>query len=75
MSADDPLVYPRPTDPDSVLVPNIDARLVGSFVSGGRLSIDYDTDLFPSHGLRVTVDGTDRETRVTNDVSCLDEDR
>lgn len=73
MSADDPLVYPRPTDPDSVVVPNIDARMVGRFGSDGRLTLDYDTDLFPSHGLRVTVDGVDRETRVTNDVSCLDD--
>lgn len=71
MSADDPLVYPRTSAPDSPLVPNIDARLRGTVQPDGRLSIAYDTDLFPSHGLRVTVDGRDLETQVTNDVSCL----
>jgi hypothetical protein len=71
MSADDPLVFPRTSAPDSPLVPNIDARLRGTVQPDGRLSIAYDTDLFPSHGLRVTVDGRDLETQVTNDVSCL----
>ena len=52
-------------------MPNIDARLRGTVQPHGRLSIAYDTDLFPSHGLRVTVDGRDLETQVTNDVSCL----
>jgi hypothetical protein len=73
MSADDPLVYPRAVGPDALLVPNIDARLEGSFLADGRLAVAYDTDLFPSHGLRVAVDGTDRETLITNDVSCLDD--
>jgi hypothetical protein len=74
MSADDPLVYPRPFGlADSAAVPNIDATLTGSLQSSGALVVRYDTDLFPSHGIRVVIGNAVRDSRVTNDVSCLDD--
>ena len=73
MSADDPLVYPRGLGPDSPFVPNIDSTLVGSFDSQGNLILTATHDLFPSHGLRVIHNGVLVETKVTNDVSCLDQ--
>jgi hypothetical protein len=73
MSADDPLVYPRGLGPDSPFVPNIDSTLLGSFDSQGNLTLTATHDEFPSHGLRVIHNGVPIETKVTNDVSCLDQ--
>ncbi len=53
--------------------PAIDSTLEGFFTSGERLTLDYETDLFPSHGIRVRRND-DVDTFVVNDVSCLTDD-
>jgi hypothetical protein len=53
--------------------PAIDSTLKAFFTSDERLTLDYDTDLFPSHGIRVKRNG-DVDTFVVNDVACLADD-
>jgi hypothetical protein len=53
--------------------PAIDSTLDGFFTSGERLTLDYETDLFPSHGIRVRREN-DVDTFVVNDVACLTDD-
>ena len=50
--------------------PSIDSKLEGFFTSGERLTLDFETDLFPSHGIRV-VRNADTDTFIVNDVACL----
>ena len=53
--------------------PAIDSTLKAFFTSDERLTLDYETDLFPSHGIRVRREG-DVDTFVVNDVACLSDD-
>jgi hypothetical protein len=46
--------------------PEINATLNGTIASDGTLSLSYDTDLFPSHGIQVSRDGQVIHTAVTN---------
>ena len=47
--------------------PDIDSD--GSGTMGSGLTLSYDTDLFPSHGVRVVKNGTAVKTQVVNDAS------
>ncbi len=49
--------------------PAINSNLKGVFDSSGQLNLKYNTDLFPSHGLRVYKDGSVIHTSVVNDAS------
>ena len=53
------------------LSPSIDAVLRGRLSGEGQLELDYTTDLFPDHGIRVVRDGVVQDTRIVNDLSCL----
>jgi hypothetical protein len=49
--------------------PDINSNLDGSFDSSGQLSLNYKTDLFPSHGVQVQKDGVLIHTSIVNDAS------
>jgi Domain of unknown function (DUF4157) len=51
--------------------PAINSELYGVFESSGKLKLEYNTDLFPSHGLRVYKDGVVIHTSVVNDASSV----
>ncbi len=51
--------------------PDIDSTLNGVFDASGALHLSYQTDLFPSHGVRVYKGGTVAKTRVINDASSV----
>ncbi len=51
--------------------PPIDGDLKGQVAADGTIALQYITDLFPSHGLRVTKNGTPQLTDIVNNVSCL----
>ena len=54
-----------------VPAPAIDGQMSGTVAADGTISLQYQTDLFPSHGLRVSKDGQPQLTDIVNDVSCL----
>jgi hypothetical protein len=50
--------------------PAIDAQLNGSISSDGeKITLHYDTDLFPSHGVQVVKDGNVISSNIVNDAS------
>ena len=51
------------------VAPAINSNLTGTIASDGSLSLSYNTDLFPSHGLKVTRDGQSLHQSVVNDAS------
>lgn len=52
------------------MAPNIDSTLTGTFDGSGNLSLSYNTDMFPSHGIRVQRDGADiLAPTIVNDAS------
>lgn len=54
--------------------PNIDSDVIGTFISPGtspKLSLNFNTDGFPSHGIKVVKNGTVLDTRIVNDASTL----
>ncbi|MEA3202322.1 MAG: hypothetical protein QOE90_3750 [Thermoplasmata archaeon] len=68
-SSKNPVAYNYPTG--SVNVPSIDGSLSGSFQGNGDLQLQYTTDEFPSHALRVTVNGVTALTMTPTDASCV----
>lgn len=57
-----------------VNVPKIDGTMEGQFSSNGDLRLEYDTNLFPSHGLRVKRNSVPQFTFNFMDASCVDGD-
>jgi probable HAF family extracellular repeat protein len=57
--------------PIVVAAPAIDATMFGTVAPDGTLSLNYDSDLFPSHGFRVVKNGTTQVTHTISDASCL----
>jgi hypothetical protein len=51
--------------------PTIDGLLSGTIAANGTINLNYRTDLFPSHGFRVTKDGSAQRTDTVSDASCL----
>ncbi len=49
--------------------PAIDSSLKGTVSANGNLSLSYATDGFPSHGVRVTIDGKEVLKEIVNDAS------
>jgi hypothetical protein len=49
--------------------PNINANLTGTIARDGRLTLDYSTDFFPSHGVQVSRNGKAIHTAITNNAS------
>ena len=49
--------------------PDINADLTGWIAPDGGLSLHYETDSFPSHGVQVSRDGNVIHTGITNDAS------
>ena len=49
--------------------PAINSNLTGTINANGALSLDFSTDLFPSHGIQVTRDGQVIHKEVVNDAS------
>lgn len=58
-------------NPLQPFAPTIDGTLRGTMSPSGTLSLSYDTDLIPSHGIQVTRDGIRILQAVVNDASCL----
>jgi hypothetical protein len=56
--------------PGDLDTPSIDSRLDGSISANGEImTLKYDTDLFPSHGLRVIKNGEEVLTGIVRDAS------
>lgn len=51
--------------------PAIDGDTTGTVAADGTVSFHFRTDLFPSHGVRVSKDGAPQLTDIVNDASCL----
>ena len=51
--------------------PPIDSQLRGTLSPEGGVAIEFSTDLFPSHGIRIERNGAPLDTRIVNDVSCI----
>lgn len=51
--------------------PAIDGLLDGTMSADGTITLRFDTDLFPSHGLRVTRNGVVQVTDIVSSASCL----
>jgi len=51
------------------LCPNIDSVITGTIAPNGDLTIKYKTDMFPSHGLKVSINGVPDAVYVLNDAS------
>ena len=60
MSSANPLVR--------IWAPTIDSELTGT-LSGSTMSLSYTTDLFPSHGIKVTKNGRQLYNSIVNDAS------
>lgn len=56
------------------VVPKIDGTMEGRFGSNGDLLLQYETDQFPSHGLRVKRNDVPQFTFNFMDASCVDGD-
>ncbi len=54
-----------------LLTPSIKGTITGSVDAAGDLGLTFTHTLFPSHGLRVTINGAVALRGVVNDVSCL----
>lgn len=63
-SAANPLVRRLPS-------PAISGDTTGTIAADGTVRFHYRTDLFPSHGVRVSKNGTPQRTDIVNDASCL----
>jgi hypothetical protein len=62
-----PLVNPQ------FSVPAIDGKVLSSFDANNDLHLRFFTDLFPSHGIEVTLNGVVPTDVIVNDASCLDQ--
>src|SRR5205085_11594974 len=51
--------------------PDIDSTLSGSVAGNGALTLSYQTDLFPSHGIAVSRNDDAPWNVIVNDASCL----
>jgi hypothetical protein len=51
--------------------PDIDAAVIGTIGADGSLDISYDTDMFPSHGIRILKNGSTIHTSIVNDASSV----
>ena len=51
--------------------PAISGDASGTIAADGTVRFHYRTDLFPSHGIRVSKNGTPQRTDIVNDASCL----
>ena len=69
LESHNPLAPRLPGDYD--VSPAIDSIIKGHLKGAGDLQIEYQTDLFPSHGVRVLRDGVVQATHTVNDLSCL----
>jgi len=54
-----------------VPAPPIDGETTGTVAGDGTIKFHFRTDLFPSHGVRVSKDGTPQLTDIVNDASCF----
>jgi hypothetical protein len=51
--------------------PTIDSDMTGKLDPSGNMTLHFNTDLFPSHGIHVTRDGTALKSQVVNDPSGI----
>ena len=51
--------------------PTIDGHLNGTFASDGKISLDFLTDGFPSHGVSIARNGVSQQVDILNDASCI----
>ena len=51
--------------------PTIDGLVRGSFASEGKISLNFTTDGFPSHGVSIERNGTTQQVDILNDASCI----
>jgi hypothetical protein len=64
-ASSNPLIFP------AFVAPAIDSAVIGSIAPDGTLTVHYAEDLFPSHGIQVSINHQPAVTDTVGDASCL----
>lgn len=70
-SSENPVTASDGANSGQYATPAIDGHVDGLFLSDGRLQLTYQTDEFPSHGLRVARNGAEVLRIYSTDASCF----
>lgn len=58
-------------DPIPAIAPTVDATVTAAVAADGTIAMHFQTDEFPSHGIRVTRNGIVQRTDLVNDAACI----